>query len=845
MKKLSKKILTVLLALALVVSVATVAALATSASAPVTLKVNKDAAADATARADGATFKTLDAALKVAKDNDTIQLESDLTIDAAATATEKAKAAIAVDKAVTIDLNEKKITLNGTAADATNTYGQIVVSKDVTIKNGTIESKVNKSTSESAGLPCAIKITGDGTDLTLNKVKVSTDNGFGIAGIEGKCGTLTIDKDSEIVAEKDSKAAAVANFATTLTIDVYGKVTMNGTGSAINGAWSEGDVVTTNINVKKGATVTGKTDTSVASSGSVAAGILMMSKGTVTVDGTVTGDTGISMTLGNLVVNEGAEITGNGTYSDAYTASVDGKVGDTGAGIYVDPAGKVSVTVNGGEIESTSGNAFNAPADTNTRNNNLELTVTGGEFKGGTEKDAVNVDTTNVTPDHFEDSVKGGFFSSPVNKDLLDDNLKYSVEGADGNYSYYNSKAAANEAAVKLGAKEEPTQLTDVNSADIVEVGFLEKKNDDKLNGFATTYKGEAWNTPVTDSADNTFYVVFKAAEKDATSGNTYTVTFARNGTVVDVEEVTDVKKAGIVYFINTKASENNHTNIEGEYTVNVYEGEKSSYSSKTAVSTMTFDVYKIDYKADPGADGGECHRYVGKESLTEATDKYVPDTFKLQAGVNDWTRGKSLDEDKHTYTVSIGGRYVSPIDPEHKCPTTTQFKDMEIYKGEKLWYHEAMDYMVLNKYIQGYDDGTLQPNATATRAQTWVIVAQIKGILGKGEEVWWGRALEWAKGKNYTDGAEPTRDITREELVEFLWKVEGQPKADAKFLDAFPDKATVADSAKTAMAWAVSKNILSGKDHELDGKIYLDPQSTGTRAEIAVLIYNWATLMK
>ena len=64
--------------------------------------------------------------------------------------------------------------------------------------------------------------------------------------------------------------------------------------------------------------------------------------------------------------------------------------------------------------------------------------------------------------------------------------------------------------------------------------------------------------------------------------------------------------------------------------------------------------------------------------------------------------------------------------------------------------------------------------------------------------------------------------------------KVEGK-------LAGFPDAEKVSDYAADAMAWAVEQGLINGIS-ESDGKTYLAPQETATRAQIAVILMRYLT---
>ena len=95
--------------------------------------------------------------------------------------------------------------------------------------------------------------------------------------------------------------------------------------------------------------------------------------------------------------------------------------------------------------------------------------------------------------------------------------------------------------------------------------------------------------------------------------------------------------------------------------------------------------------------------------------------------------------------------------------------------------------------------------------------------------------AVEWAVEKRVTTGVTettfaPGRDVTRAEVVTFLWRAAGSPKA--KSTNLFTD-VKEGDFFYDAVLWAAEKNITTGKDNGL-----FEPYATCTRAE--ALTFQW-----
>ena len=182
-------------------------------------------------------------------------------------------------------------------------------------------------------------------------------------------------------------------------------------------------------------------------------------------------------------------------------------------------------------------------------------------------------------------------------------------------------------------------------------------------------------------------------------------------------------------------------------------------------------------------------------------------------------------------------------------CPSTN-FTDVE----ENGWYHTGVDFMVKNGFMNGVADDAFDVDGNLTRAQLVTILYRIAGepestatnpFADEADGQWYTNAVIWAaengivKGVNTTTFA-PNDQITREQIATILFRYAKAEKVEGK-LAGFPDAEKVSDYAADAMAWAVEQGLINGIS-ESDGKTYLAPQETATRAQIAVILMRYLT---
>lgn len=182
-------------------------------------------------------------------------------------------------------------------------------------------------------------------------------------------------------------------------------------------------------------------------------------------------------------------------------------------------------------------------------------------------------------------------------------------------------------------------------------------------------------------------------------------------------------------------------------------------------------------------------------------------------------------------------------------CPSTN-FTDVE----ENGWYHTGVDFMVKNGFMNGVADDAFDVDGNLTRAQLVTILYRIAGepestatnpFADVADGQWYTNAVIWAaengivKGVNTTTFA-PNDQITREQIATILFRYAKAEKVEGK-LAGFPDAEKISDYAADAMAWAVEQGLINGIS-ESDGKTYLAPQETATRAQIAVILMRYLT---
>lgn len=175
------------------------------------------------------------------------------------------------------------------------------------------------------------------------------------------------------------------------------------------------------------------------------------------------------------------------------------------------------------------------------------------------------------------------------------------------------------------------------------------------------------------------------------------------------------------------------------------------------------------------------------------------------------------------------------------------QFKDVDT----TAWYHEALDFVLEYGYMNGVGESKFAPNGLLTRAMMVTILYRLDGEgeyaahpfkdVAKGawydEAVAWGYATGVVKGTSATTFS-PEAHVTREQAATLLYRYaeyRGEDVSASGSLMDFEDAKQVSSYARDAMRWAVGEGIISGRSETV-----LEPLGTATRAEIAKILYGW-----
>lgn len=231
-----------------------------------------------------------------------------------------------------------------------------------------------------------------------------------------------------------------------------------------------------------------------------------------------------------------------------------------------------------------------------------------------------------------------------------------------------------------------------------------------------------------------------------------------------------------------------------------------------------------------------------GTDGKTAGTFRVTPNaTFKT--GVKDWNEYYELRFVPGTLTVNPAVSVIDTVLPiiigGNTCANgyancaCESFYDLDASR----WYHEAIDWAYNLGLMNGTTKSTFGPNAAATRAQTWTMLARIAGQDTRRSSTWYEVGQKWAMNLGITDGTNPMGSLTREQLAAMLYRYVGSPAVNGTLT--FTDSTNVSTWARNAMIWAVQNGILDGV-----GGNRLNPKGTTTRAQAAAIFMRFSKLI-
>ena len=316
-----------------------------------------------------------------------------------------------------------------------------------------------------------------------------------------------------------------------------------------------------------------------------------------------------------------------------------------------------------------------------------------------------------------------------------------------------------------------------------------------------------------------------------------------------------------VIYTTDTSVSVTiKRRELHCDVTVDAINTKYASYSSSSYASFRCVEAHEHSYTAV--VTPPTCTEKGYTTHTCACGDSYV-DTYTDALG-HDWDSGKvtkqptATETGVRTYTCTRCHETKTETIPATGSVDVTQmFTDVT-----KNWAYPGIQYCVTHGIMGGMGDGTFAPTGTTTRAQIVQILYNLEGTPAVSGTTpftdltanWYKPAILWAYQNNVVAGKSPTTfdpegPVTREQiaviLTQYMFHVLKMNRTwTPADLSTFPDGAQVSGWAKEAMQDAVALGLINGTKAS-DGLVYLDPQGSAARQQVATILMNFCQNVK
>ena len=419
----------------------------------------------------------------------------------------------------------------------------------------------------------------------------------------------------------------------------------------------------------------------------------------------------------------------------------------------------------------------------------------GGGSSGGSSSDGSSSDSGTVKTE----TTKNDDGSTTRTETKKDGTVVETTTGKDGSVSKTETKTETKKDGTKVETRAETVTNKD-GSKSTSKTEITTAKDGTVTESKSETRTGADGTKSVTKAES-------KTDENGVTSGTETTTTTAPNGstgtTVTTTENGSSRTEAETT--LSSKAVEEAKRNgepVKAPVEVEAVRNSDSAPTVKVELPKSAGDT-KVEIpvtNVKPGTVAVLVH--------PDGTEEIIKDSIPTENGVQ--------------LTVS-GGATVKILD------NSKDFGDIQSH-----WAKDAIDFVSARGLVNGINPTLYSPNASATRAQLWTILARQSDAELNGGANWYEKAQNWAKDKGISDGADPNGTINRAQMVTMLWRAMGEPVAE--ITHSFTDIAADNYYAQ-AVAWAVRNGITTGVG---DGRF--DPNGACTRGQIAAFLMRYCS---
>lgn len=232
------------------------------------------------------------------------------------------------------------------------------------------------------------------------------------------------------------------------------------------------------------------------------------------------------------------------------------------------------------------------------------------------------------------------------------------------------------------------------------------------------------------------------------------------------------------------------------------------------------------------------------------AKTAYISGNLRFAYGITEQqyadqsAQGKRLASNIATITVVHGTKAEEPwVNP---------FRDVT----ESDWFYDDVRFANQNGLFNGVEKDLFAPEEPMTRGMLVTVLWRLDGetapktattFTDVDVNAYYADAVAWAAESGVVNGIgggrfDPEGNVTREQIAAILFRyasLKGVDTAARADLTAFPDAEKASAYARDALSWAVAAELVKGTKE--GSTIYLDPQGSATRAQVAAILSRYA----
>ena len=221
---------------------------------------------------------------------------------------------------------------------------------------------------------------------------------------------------------------------------------------------------------------------------------------------------------------------------------------------------------------------------------------------------------------------------------------------------------------------------------------------------------------------------------------------------------------------------------------------------------------------------------------------------FNEEAGTMTFETAAPIGSDGSvSLALNHASQYAIVIDDHNHGVVPLPFTDVRA--GD--WFYDPVCYVYSQGLMTGTSATTFEPNTSLSRAMLVAVLHRLEGSpaasAGDFSDVadgdWYAQAVNWAASvgvvNGFDDGTfQPNAAITREQMAVILRnyaEYKGLDVTATGSLSTYTDAASISAWAKESIAWAVGEHLISGVTDDT-----LQPQGLSTRAQAAAVLQRY-----